>query len=190
MGEGRTTSRSGEIERAGIDRRTLIKRAAAAGAVAWTAPIIIESLASPAAAQTGSCIVFRVNADDNCDHTSSDSNTNCKPDPSALCATFTTITNSTTPLSTWCMSFNVVCRGGFHAGPYDPDLAINIDPSCPCTFVRVTGRTNINNAGNSADTCFDAHIENGGKTARFDDLQLGDTVHGSSWSNFWVIIEC
>lgn len=38
--------------RSGIDRRTLIKRAAAAGAVAWTAPVIIGSLTSPAAAQT------------------------------------------------------------------------------------------------------------------------------------------
>jgi hypothetical protein len=36
----------------GIDRRTLIKGAAAAGAVAWTAPVIIGSIASPAAAQT------------------------------------------------------------------------------------------------------------------------------------------
>jgi hypothetical protein len=36
----------------GIDRRTMIKRAAAAGAVAWTAPVIIGSLTSPAAAQT------------------------------------------------------------------------------------------------------------------------------------------
>ncbi len=38
--------------RSGLDRRTLLKRAAAAGAVAWTAPIIIDSLASPAAATT------------------------------------------------------------------------------------------------------------------------------------------
>ena len=36
----------------GLDRRTLIKRAAAAGAVAWTAPMIIDSLSSPAAAAT------------------------------------------------------------------------------------------------------------------------------------------
>jgi hypothetical protein len=36
----------------GIDRRTLIKGAAAAGVAAWTAPVIIDSLTSPAAAQT------------------------------------------------------------------------------------------------------------------------------------------
>jgi hypothetical protein len=37
----------------GIDRRTLIKSAAVAGAAAWTAPVIIDSLASPAAATSG-----------------------------------------------------------------------------------------------------------------------------------------
>lgn len=39
----------------GIDRRTLIRRAAVVGAAAWTAPVIIGSLTSPAAATTGTC---------------------------------------------------------------------------------------------------------------------------------------
>jgi hypothetical protein len=48
----------------GIDRRTLIKRAAATGAVAWTAPLIIDSLTSPAAALTcaGECFRFQISA--------------------------------------------------------------------------------------------------------------------------------
>ena len=41
-GEGRT----------GLNRRQMIKAAGIAGAAAWTAPIIIDSLASPAAAAT------------------------------------------------------------------------------------------------------------------------------------------
>ncbi len=36
----------------GLSRRDLIKRAAAAGTVAWTAPLIVDSLASPAGAVT------------------------------------------------------------------------------------------------------------------------------------------
>ena len=36
----------------GLDRRAIIKRAAAAGAVAWTAPLLVDSFASPAAAAT------------------------------------------------------------------------------------------------------------------------------------------
>ena len=35
-----------------MDRRAIIKRAAAAGAVAWTAPLLVDSFASPAAAAT------------------------------------------------------------------------------------------------------------------------------------------
>jgi hypothetical protein len=40
-------------ERRGLSRRDLIKASAVAGAAAWTAPVIIDSLASPAAAQSG-----------------------------------------------------------------------------------------------------------------------------------------
>ena len=36
-----------------IDRRALIRRGVVAGAVAWTAPVIVGSIASPAAAATG-----------------------------------------------------------------------------------------------------------------------------------------
>jgi len=42
----------GGAERSRIDRRALIRRAAAGGALAWTAPVIIDSLASPASGAT------------------------------------------------------------------------------------------------------------------------------------------
>jgi hypothetical protein len=49
----------------GIGRRALIKRAAAAGAVAWTAPVILDSLSSPAAAfSCGTCFKFGILAVD------------------------------------------------------------------------------------------------------------------------------
>src|SRR5262245_65487621 len=51
-GDGTASARP---EPAGIHRRALIKRAAAAGAVAWTAPMILESMVSPAGAVTGGC---------------------------------------------------------------------------------------------------------------------------------------
>jgi hypothetical protein len=47
-----TDERIGEVEQHGVDRRTLIRRAVAVGAAAWTAPVIIESIASPASAAT------------------------------------------------------------------------------------------------------------------------------------------
>ena len=40
----------------GIDRRTLLKGAAVAGVAAWTAPMIIDSVTSPAAAASGATI--------------------------------------------------------------------------------------------------------------------------------------
>jgi hypothetical protein len=52
MGAGKRDDAQ-EGQRDSISRRTLIRRAAATGAVAWTAPTIIQSLTSPAAAVTG-----------------------------------------------------------------------------------------------------------------------------------------
>ncbi len=46
--------------RDGLSRRDLIRGAAAAGAAAWTAPIIVGSIASPAAAGTPACNKFYV----------------------------------------------------------------------------------------------------------------------------------
>jgi hypothetical protein len=40
------------VDERGLSRRSMMKKAAAAGAVAWTAPVIIDSLVSPAAAVT------------------------------------------------------------------------------------------------------------------------------------------
>jgi hypothetical protein len=48
---------------AGVDRRTLIKASAIAGLGAWTAPLIIDSLSSPAAAITPVAGCFKVEFD-------------------------------------------------------------------------------------------------------------------------------
>jgi hypothetical protein len=49
-------STTAESSPAGLDRRSLIRHAAIVGAAAWTAPVIIGSLASPAGAVTTDCI--------------------------------------------------------------------------------------------------------------------------------------
>src|SRR3954453_7065604 len=58
----------------GMDRRTMIKAAAIAGAGAWTAPVIIDSLMSPAAAFTAGpgCYRFVYQGDDACNPTTGD----------------------------------------------------------------------------------------------------------------------
>ena len=43
------------VRRGGMDRRTMIKAAAATGAAAWAAPVILDSVTSPAAAVGSSC---------------------------------------------------------------------------------------------------------------------------------------
>jgi hypothetical protein len=60
LGKGKTVGQDDDPtaawvhnEKRGMDRRTLIKGAAVAGVAAWTAPVIIDSLSSPAAAITG-----------------------------------------------------------------------------------------------------------------------------------------
>src|SRR6478752_6566502 len=50
-------------ERRGLSRRQMIKASAVAGAAAWTAPVIIDSLASPAAADSA-CIPYWVKIND------------------------------------------------------------------------------------------------------------------------------
>ncbi len=44
------TEQSEHVERRGLSRRDMIRASAIAGAAAWTAPVIIDSLSSPAAA--------------------------------------------------------------------------------------------------------------------------------------------
>ena len=58
----------------------MIKRAAAAGAVAWTAPLIIDSLASPAAAATLATGCYRVQfSHTTCGEVSPSSTASCFP---------------------------------------------------------------------------------------------------------------
>jgi hypothetical protein len=90
-----------DVERQGIDRRTLIRRAAIVGAAAWTAPVIIGSLTSPASALvTGpkGCTRLCFN-NGNCNFTST----------SATCAVFTGCTDVNSVSAELCMGVN--CNG-------------------------------------------------------------------------------
>ena len=90
MGSG---SANVKVEGQGIDRRTLIRRAAIGGAVAWTAPVIIGSLTSPAAAFTFTgCVILKFNGG-SCQRTCSNATETCgtntiTPCPVDLCTQF------------------------------------------------------------------------------------------------------
>jgi hypothetical protein len=65
-----------------LTRRQIIRRSAIAGAAAWTAPVIIDSLASPVAAQTippGLCGCTFRNVNSNCSNTNSCEADDCLP---------------------------------------------------------------------------------------------------------------
>lgn len=91
-----------------LDRRSLLRRAAVAGAGAWTAPVIIGSLASPAGALTNTCYfhVIRLrrsggsaNASAAIVNTASCATT--RSGLTATCSTFTrTLTNGGAPVGT------------------------------------------------------------------------------------------
>jgi hypothetical protein len=73
-------------DRRGLSRRNMIKASAVAGAAAWTAPVIIDSLASPAAAATGPpCGCTRLNFNSSCQPDNSCSDTKCLPTFPAPC---------------------------------------------------------------------------------------------------------
>jgi hypothetical protein len=121
-----------EYESRGIDRRALIKRAAAAGAVAWTAPVVIGSLSSPAAAITGTpgCFRFQVTpsgAAGTCT-TTAEYTATCEPTTTACTPTTAA---AGTLLSTWCITTSD-CRAQPPAGA---SVTFTINAGCSCTFL-------------------------------------------------------
>ncbi len=121
-----------------LDRRTLIKGAAVAGAVAWTAPVIIDSMASPAAATT-TCFNARL------ENISSAPPGDCAPGGVAGASSCVT-TTSTTPNGT-CSGVTFTNNGDgtwtvcvTRAGCYLTSVGSFNGGSCetPCTITGTT----------------------------------------------------
>lgn len=131
---------AGDTGKVGLSRRSMIRRAAAAGAIAWSAPVILDSLTSPAAAATactGFCYRFGIQATasskGNCDVNSPD--LSAKPtacQPSAACAKpltpgavsksylpyygFTYVSSGTDASQNGCTISGTTCTGGTATG--------------------------------------------------------------------------
>jgi hypothetical protein len=150
-------------QRPAIDRRTLIRRAAATGAVAWTAPTILDSLRSPAGAITATPGCFRLTI----------TPASCEAGTTAALDTTCTVTTTECsptdepagqPFSKYCLSA-ASCS-------FLPDArTFTIDPGCSCTFLAINGETNNNMSGESGcgGPCIGGSITGGGKTAEFLD---------------------
>lgn len=130
-------------EHEALGRRALIRRAAILGAAAWTAPVIIDSLASPAGAVTNSCYLYVIQLDRNgnsaqANATIADTAACLTPTVTGLesvCSAFTRITvNGTAPVGTVTLSAD-----------YDDGIdAFNFtfsEASAPCSIVGSGGTT-------------------------------------------------
>lgn len=115
-----------DVERPGIDRRTLIKRAAATGAVAWTAPLIIDSLASPAAAVTvaAGCydLFYPINGNTGDCAAAAPTTGCCQPTGFATHTNFATV-------GPGCITITG------HCGKNNSTTTFKMDAGCDCLFV-------------------------------------------------------
>ena len=142
LGVGTSDGARAEVDRPGIDRRTLIRRAAVTGAVAWTAPIIIGSLTSPAGAITGvtGCSIIRYHfsnsPNDACSFQGSAGAGGCPQieDPFLTLPTCNPL-NAPVPISAIdqvCLSEPVVCNNSQDV------LTFTIDSNCSCEFAQAS----------------------------------------------------
>ena len=106
-------------DRPGIDRRTLIRRAAVTGAVAWTAPVIIGSLTSPAAAITGivGCTGMLFNGG------------NCNLEHQGTPCSFTLCDDLNAGALQACVELSGDCQNG----PLTISIALGCQPACKIT---------------------------------------------------------
>jgi hypothetical protein len=186
-----------DVERPGIDRRTLIKRAAVTGAVAWTAPVIIESLASPAAAITCATTCFRVQFPGNASCLSQSSQTfgstqqpPCTDLTGSGCTTHTSVANNTT-YSQVCM-----CASGCTAECSTTNsVTFTLDASCtwggggtcnaPRRFLNAQART----TGGAPDPdC--RTVSNGGASIAGTGTSVTFTKASGTWAWFQFVIGC
>jgi hypothetical protein len=170
-----------ETDRPGIDRRTLIRRAATTGALAWTAPMLLDSLRSPAGAITGTPGCYRLTI----------TPTSCETSTTALvdttCPVTTTQCSPTNEpagqqFSKYCLSAD---SGSCSFLP--AERTFRIDSGCSCTFLAINGETNNNMSGESGcgGPCIGGSIIDGGKRAVFLDPG-GDNCRWVAW-NFIIL---
>lgn len=118
--------------RKGLSRRDMIKASAVAGAAAWTAPVIIDSLASPAAALSQGSFCIAVTAatcagQTAADYTTAFTGSDCTTDP----CTGTKLASGTL-LSELCITASTCTWTG--------NVSFSIGAGCStCTFVGGTG---------------------------------------------------
>jgi hypothetical protein len=160
-----------------MDRRTFIKAAGVAGGAAWVAPAIVDSLASPAAAITGTpgCFKFTVAAT---------AGPTCTTVTSAFDATCDVTTSQCTPTTEAAgTSLSKYCMTGSTCSATTTTVTFTISAGCGCTILAARGRTNNNVA--CGGQCLNGVIAAGGKSVSF-------TKPGGAcqWVGFNLLVQC
>ena len=182
----------------GLDRRTLIKRAAAAGAIAWTAPVLVTSLTSPAAAGSCACpgcfwVEFKpgVCGDTNNQyHTFEVPDHTCQPDYSTVSGCGDCVKARGEPASDFCIDTATECHED------DEVITFKILPTCSPKGTNVGNCRFVSGAGQAEDgvvSCVNSPpgvlISDGGHTITLDRLETIDPLK-NRWTEFRVILCC
>lgn len=159
-------------ERRGLSRRDMIKASAAAGAAAWTAPVILDSLASPAAAATFTppcgCHFVLFNGG------------NCNPDQQGTpCQIFTGCT--TFPGLEACMTVAAGPDGKCQSG-----ATVTVD-TATCPECRITG-----GSAKSGNDCYFSDDGTGAIVVSNDGSQVvfNQAPNGGTYAQLAVFLTC
>lgn len=169
----------------GLDRRTLIRRAAVAGAVAWTAPVIVGSVASPAGATTitPGCykMLFTVNAT-SCSNGPTVGATGCSVSGSACSSPAASIPSDVAA----CVTVTSPASCSTASTSAATAVTFSVGSGCaPCTIVAASGRrTSI--IGAQCDVS--VTIAGDGSSVTFDGTGISPSL--AEWDRFEIWLSC
>jgi hypothetical protein len=172
----------------GLSRRDMIKGAAVAGAAAWTAPVIIDSLSSPAGAFSGTChkyyIKFAVRGSGAGTAWANVGKCYCA-EPACPNSGFPNGSGTTSGYTHLCSGSGVCTTNNTPQGPvtFSPTTAnatsytVTLPPGCEFD----TAKTNFGAVGNydfggSSGACSNASISGDKKSATYTTVVSGKTL--------------
>jgi len=170
--------------RTGLNRRQMIKAAGIAGAAAWTAPMIIDSLSSPAAAATATPGCYQI-------HYSVISNScSATPTVASVGCTLTGTTCGTPAVSIpantlACLSQTSPTPCGTSSTDAANAITFTVGAGCSCKIVAAAGRRT---SGIGAECSVSATITSANKVVVFDGT--GFQPQFAEWDSFEIWLSC
>ena len=197
------SSGGNDVVAARVARRSLLKKAAIAGAAAWTAPLVLESVASPAGALTVSgCFRFSlVPTTTGCANApiAAGAAVSCLPTPAvSVCPSITNVTSGN--INNYCLTVtqgfngnNNNCAPTFLQA--DDTIVFGINQSlsgCGCPNATIEAAAGIFNelvGFGTEDVCYASG--GGGVTISADkkSVTFGDVAIGN-WTRYSFVIKC